>query len=109
MAVSVCGISSVHPPPHPVPTTRQPDISSGQHSVPSAFHTTLTPPPFNSSPTSRFGITHLTFYPFDAYAFLTSSYSHTLTLYATETLAASASFDLTAIISSYALSPIASH
>jgi DNA excision repair protein ERCC-8 len=57
----------------------------------------------------KFGITHLSFYPFDSAAFLSSSYDHFLKLYATETLSVSANFDLNSIIYSHALSPIASH
>ena len=57
----------------------------------------------------KFGITHLSFYPFDSLAFLSSSYDHTLKVYATETLALSASFDLNSVVYSHALSPIADH
>ncbi|KAF2142216.1 uncharacterized protein K452DRAFT_287436 [Aplosporella prunicola CBS 121167] len=62
-----------------------------------------------TSTAHSFGITHLSFYPFDSLAFLSSSYDHTLKVYASETLAASASFDLHAVIYSHALSPIAQH
>jgi DNA excision repair protein ERCC-8 len=55
------------------------------------------------------GITQLCFYPFDSLAFLTSSYDHTVKLYSSETLAASASFDLDSVVYNIALSPIASH
>ncbi|KAJ4347466.1 hypothetical protein N0V95_005387 [Ascochyta clinopodiicola] len=57
----------------------------------------------------KLGITQLSFYPFDSLAFLTSSYDHTVKLYSSETLAASASFDLGAVVYNIALSPIASH
>jgi DNA excision repair protein ERCC-8 len=57
----------------------------------------------------KFGITQLSFYPFDSAAFLSSSYDHSLKLYSTNTLTASASFDLDSIIYTHALSPIASH
>ncbi|RDL37500.1 WD40 repeat-like protein [Venustampulla echinocandica] len=57
----------------------------------------------------KYGITHLSFYPFDSAAFLSSSYDHHLKLYATETQAVSADFDLSSIIYTHALSPIASH
>lgn len=57
----------------------------------------------------KFGITHLSFYPFDSAAFLSSSYDHHLKLYAAETLAPSADFDLGSIVYTHALSPIASH
>ncbi|KAH6612635.1 WD40-repeat-containing domain protein [Boeremia exigua] len=57
----------------------------------------------------KLGITQLGFYPFDSLAFLTSSYDHTVKLYSSETLQASASFDLGAVVYNIALSPIASH
>ncbi|KAI9794855.1 MAG: hypothetical protein M1816_002983 [Peltula sp. TS41687] len=57
----------------------------------------------------RFGITHLSFYPFDMFAFLSSSYDHCLKIHSTETMTPSASFDLDSVVYSHALSPIASH
>jgi DNA excision repair protein ERCC-8 len=57
----------------------------------------------------KLGITQVGFYPFDSLAFLTSSYDHTVKLYSSETLQASASFDLDAVVYNIALSPIASH
>ncbi len=57
----------------------------------------------------KFGITHLSFYPFDSLAFLSTSYDHTLKIYATEMLTLSASFDLNSVVYSHALSPIADH
>ena len=57
----------------------------------------------------KFGITHLSFYPFDSLAFLSTSYDHTLKVCATETLAVSASFDLGSVAYSHAISPIADH
>lgn len=57
----------------------------------------------------KYGITHLTFYPFDSAAFLSSSYDHHLKLYATESCSLSADFDLSSIVYSHAISPIASH
>lgn len=62
-----------------------------------------------SASAHKFGITHLSFYPFDSAAFLSSSYDHHLKLYATESLTISADFDFNAVIYSHALSPIASH
>lgn len=62
-----------------------------------------------ASSAHKFGITHLSFYPFDSLAFLSTSYDHTLKIYATETLALSASFDLDSVVYSHALSPIADH
>lgn len=64
---------------------------------------------FRSPSAHKFGITHLSFYPFDSLAFLSSSYDHSLKIYATETLTPSASFDLNSVVYSHALSPIASH
>jgi DNA excision repair protein ERCC-8 len=57
----------------------------------------------------RHGVTALNFFPFDSLAFLSSSYDHTLKLYDSTTLIASASFDLSYVIYSHALSPIAPH
>ena len=62
-----------------------------------------------ASSAHKFGITHLSFYPFDSQAFLSSSYDHTLKIYATETLSLSASFDLNSVVYNHALSPIADH
>ncbi|KAL8392512.1 hypothetical protein RB595_002631 [Gaeumannomyces hyphopodioides] len=57
----------------------------------------------------RFGITHLSFFPFDADAFLSSSYDQTLKVWATEPARLSGSFDLGAKVYTHATSPIASH
>jgi DNA excision repair protein ERCC-8 len=57
----------------------------------------------------KFGITDISFYPFDSLAFLSSSYDHTLKLFSSETLTASASFDLNSVVYSHAVSPIAAH
>lgn len=57
----------------------------------------------------RFGITHLSFYPFDSAAFLSCSYDQTLKLWSTETASVSGSFDLGAKAYTHATSPIASH
>ena len=62
-----------------------------------------------SDSTHKFGITDLTFYPFDSLAFLSSSYDATLKIYSSETLQPSASFALDSAIYAHALSPIASH
>lgn len=56
-----------------------------------------------------FGITFLSFYPFDSLAFLSSSYDHKVKIHDSETLQVSASFDLDAVVYSHALSTIASH
>jgi DNA excision repair protein ERCC-8 len=58
---------------------------------------------------NKLGITQISFYPFDSLAFLTSSYDHTVKVYSSETLAASASFNLDAVVYNIAMSPIASH
>ncbi|TLS28057.1 hypothetical protein PpBr36_01700 [Pyricularia pennisetigena] len=57
----------------------------------------------------RFGVTHLSFYPFDANAFFSSSYDETLKVWATEGARLSGSFALEAKVYSHAASPIASH
>lgn len=71
------------------------------------FKPTATIP--KSASSHSYGITNLTFYPFDSAAFLSSSYDHHLKLYATESLSLSADFDLSSVIYNHALSPIASH
>ncbi|OAQ62007.1 DNA excision repair protein ERCC-8 [Pochonia chlamydosporia 170] len=55
------------------------------------------------------GITHLSFYPFDPEAFLSSSYDKSLKLWATQRSALTAEFHLNATIYSHAMSPIADH
>lgn len=57
----------------------------------------------------KLGITQISFYPFDSLAFLTSSYDHTVKMYDSVTLDASASFDLGSVVYNIALSPIADH
>lgn len=57
----------------------------------------------------KLGITQLCYYPFDSLAFLTSSYDHTVKIFSSETLRASASFDLDSVVYNIALSPIADH
>lgn len=61
-----------------------------------------------TSTTQSLGITHVSFYPFDSLALLTSGYDHTLRLFSSETLEASASFDIGSIVYSHATSTIAS-
>ena len=89
------------------------DLESA-HPIPTSPHTTsttITHRPTVSTPLSakNYGITHLSFYPFDSAAFLSSSYDHSLKIYATETFSPSASFDLGSVIYSHAVSPIADH
>ncbi|KAL9582592.1 MAG: hypothetical protein Q9212_003212 [Teloschistes hypoglaucus] len=62
-----------------------------------------------SPSTHQYGITHVSFYPFDSQAFLSSSYDHSLKMYATETMAVSATFDLDSVVYSHSLSQIADH
>lgn len=57
----------------------------------------------------RFGITHLSFYPFDPAAFLSSSYDQTLKLWATDSVQLSGSWDLESKLYTHAISPIADH
>lgn len=57
----------------------------------------------------RFGITHLSFYPFDSAAFLSSSYDQTLKLWSTHTAQLSGSFGLGSKVYTHAVSPVASH
>jgi DNA excision repair protein ERCC-8 len=56
-----------------------------------------------------FGITDLSFYPFDSAAFLSSSFDKSLKLYDSATLIPSATFALDAPVYSFAVSPIAQH
>ncbi|KAK3325153.1 WD40-repeat-containing domain protein [Apodospora peruviana] len=72
----------------------------------STSYTTPKPPPGAGH---RFGITHLSFYPFDSDAFLSCSYDQTLKLWSTATARVSGSFDLGAKVYTHAVSPIASH
>ena len=62
-----------------------------------------------SSVIGSLGVTHVTFYPFDSLAFLTSGYDHTLKLFSSETLEASAKFDLGSTVYSHATSNVATH
>ncbi|KAI1085183.1 WD40-repeat-containing domain protein [Whalleya microplaca] len=57
----------------------------------------------------KFGITHLSFYPFDPAAFLSASYDQSLKLWSTDTAKLSASFTLGSKVYTHAISPIASH
>ncbi|CAK7564454.1 MAG: hypothetical protein SEPTF4163_002346 [Sporothrix epigloea] len=57
----------------------------------------------------RFGVTHLSFYPFDSAAFLSSSFDQTLRLWATASAQLSGSFDLGSKVYSHAISPVADH
>lgn len=71
--------------------------------------TKLTGASCRTSDTEALGITHVSFYPFDSLAFLTSGYDRSLKLFSSETLTASASFDLGSLVYSFAVSTVASH
>lgn len=62
-----------------------------------------------TSKAQKFGITSLSYYPFDSLAFLTSSYDHTVKLFSSETLQPSAIFDLDSVVYHISVSPIAEH
>ncbi|KJX94862.1 dna excision repair protein ercc-8 [Zymoseptoria brevis] len=62
-----------------------------------------------TSTTASLGITHLSFYPFDSLALLTTGYDGTLKLFSSETLQASATFDLAGTIYSHSTSLISTH
>lgn len=57
----------------------------------------------------RFGVTHLSFYPFDSAAFLSTSFDQTLKLWSTDAARVSGSFHLGSKVYTHAVSPIASH
>ncbi|KAI0472677.1 WD40-repeat-containing domain protein [Xylariaceae sp. FL0804] len=57
----------------------------------------------------QFGITHLSFFPFDSAAFLSTSYDQTLKLWSTDEVKLSASFSLGTKVYTHVTSPIASH
>lgn len=62
-----------------------------------------------TSTTASLGITHVSYFPFDSLAFLTSGYDHHLKIFSSETLQASAKFDLGSTVYSHATSDVASH
>ncbi|KAF2159053.1 hypothetical protein M409DRAFT_30474 [Zasmidium cellare ATCC 36951] len=62
-----------------------------------------------TSTSQSLGITHISFYPFDSLALLTSGYDHTLKLFSSETLQASATFDIASTLYSHATSTVATH
>ncbi|KAI4600664.1 hypothetical protein KJ359_012825 [Pestalotiopsis sp. 9143b] len=57
----------------------------------------------------KFGITSMSWYPFDPAAFLSTSYDQTLKLWSTETASISGSFDMGSKLYTHAISPIADH
>ena len=65
--------------------------------------------PARRSEGHRFGVTHLSFYPFDSAAFLSSSFDQTLRLWATASARLSGSFNLGSKVYSHAVSPVADH
>lgn len=84
------------------------DLESARQSQSSTIHYPIGHAA-KTSTTHSFGITHLSFFPFDSLAFVSSSYDHTLKVFSSETLKASASFDLHAVVYSCSISSIASH
>lgn len=62
-----------------------------------------------SSTTASLGINHVSYFPFDSLAFLTSGYDHHLKIFASETLQASGKFDLGSTVYRHATSTVASH
>lgn len=85
-------------------SAEKPGIATSSSLQRSLYHPIAT-----SNTLHKFGLTHLSFYPFDSLAFLSSSYDHTLKISSTETLSPSASFDLGSVVYSHAISPIADH
>lgn len=79
----------------------------GNPSKPHTFNSVANIP--RSDQTHKFGITHLSFYPFDSAAFLSTSYDQTLKIWSTDTASLSASFNLGYKVYTHAISPIASH
>jgi DNA excision repair protein ERCC-8 len=89
------------------PTALSTSVSSGSSRRPAVDSA---PPAAPATPGAhRFGITHLSFYPFDSAAFLSSSYDQTLKLWSTHTAQLSGSFPLGSKVYTHAVSPIASH
>ena len=62
-----------------------------------------------TSTTASLGINHVSYFPFDSLAFLTSGYDHHLKIFSSETLQASGKFDLGSTVYKHATSNVASH
>ncbi|KAM0701231.1 hypothetical protein Q7P35_011592 [Cladosporium inversicolor] len=62
-----------------------------------------------TSTTASLGINHVSYFPFDSMAFLTSGYDHHLKIFSSETLQASGKFDLGSTVYKHATSNVASH
>lgn len=62
-----------------------------------------------TSTTASLGINHVSYFPFDSLAFLTSGYDHHLKIFSSETLQASGKFDLGSTVYRHATSNVASH
>lgn len=62
-----------------------------------------------TSTTASLGINHVSYFPFDSLAFLTSGYDHHLKIFSSETLQASGKFNLGSTIYKHATSNVASH
>lgn len=97
----VAHIARAEAPPAPTSAAR------GASRRPPAAAAAAAPPSTHGA--HRFGITHLSFYPFDSAAFLSSSYDQTLKLWSTHTAQLSGSFGLGSKVYTHAASPIASH
>ncbi|KAF7196057.1 DNA excision repair protein ckn1 [Pseudocercospora fuligena] len=82
------------------------DLEASEGAPPTYVPLAVSP---RTSTSLSLGITHVSFYPFDSLALLTSGYDATLKFFSSETLQASASFDLGSIVYSHATSDIASH
>ncbi|ERS95932.1 hypothetical protein HMPREF1624_07466 [Sporothrix schenckii ATCC 58251] len=90
------------------PNTRGP-FRAQQQQQQQATHLQSSHTPAPTSQGHRFGVTHLSFYPFDNAAFLSSSFDQTLKLWATDSARLSGSFGLGSKVYSHAVSPVADH
>ncbi|KAK0638906.1 WD40-repeat-containing domain protein [Cercophora newfieldiana] len=88
-----------------------PTVSHTYRPVASIPRAEIAPSGTQLSPSAghRFSITHLSFYPFDSDAFLSTSFDQTLKLWSTTSARVSGSFRLGAKVYTHATSPIASH
>ncbi|KAK4214747.1 WD40-repeat-containing domain protein [Rhypophila decipiens] len=102
----VSSVARAGQPPQPLSAARR-----GTEAGLTARPSTSTSPtgPVDKAAGHRFGITHLSFYPFDSDAFLSCSYDQTLKLWSTRNARVSGTFDLGAKVYTHAISLIASH
>ncbi|WPH03827.1 Hypothetical protein R9X50_00671000 [Acrodontium crateriforme] len=85
------------------------DLEAGEKSPPNGiFHSPLSQVTRTSTEASL-GITHISFYPFDSLAFLTSGYDRTIKLFSSETLVASATFNIGSTVYCHDTSTAGSH